>query len=225
MAMDRGLAEVQMGNIIRVMAVDDHQLLRRGIRFSLLSVDDIGMVAEAHNGEDAVRLCCEVQPDVVLMDMRMPGEIDGVAAIGIIRRRCPQVQVLALSSFHDRDLVHGAIQAGAIGYLVKGASAEELAEAVRAAHAGRPALAPEAVEALVQRKENVVGLGYELTAREREVLALLVEGLTNAEIAASMHFSVAAVKYHVSGILSKLGASNRTEAAALAREHNVLDGG
>jgi NarL family two-component system response regulator LiaR len=220
--MDQGLTEAQMSSVIRVMTVDDHQLLRRGIRFSLLSVDDIEVVAEAHNGEDAVRLCCELQPDVVLMDMRMPGEIDGVAAIEIIRRHCQQVQVLALSSFYDRDLVQGAMQAGAIGYLVKGASAEDLAEAIRMAHAGRPALAPEAVEALVQPEEVAPGLGYNLTPREREVLALLVEGLSNAEIAASMHLSIAAIKYHVSGILSKLGATNRTEAAALAREHSLL---
>ena len=220
--MDQGQAEALRSSVRRVMTVDDHQLLRRGIRFSLLSVDDIEVVAEAHNGEDAVRLCCEVQPDVVLMDMRMPGEIDGVAATEIIHNRCPQVQVLALSSFHDRDLVQGAMQAGAIGYLVKGASAEELAEAIRAAHAGRPALAAEAVEALVRPDIAAPALGHDLTAREREVLALLVEGQSNAEIAASMHFSVAAVKYHVSGILSKLGAANRTEAAALAREHNLL---
>ena len=214
-----------MSSSIRVMTVDDHQLLRRGIRFSLLSVDDIEVVAEAHNGEEAVRLCCEIEPDVVLMDMRLPGEMDGVAAIGVIRSRCPQVQVLALSSFHDRDLVQGAMQAGAIGYLVKGASAEELADAIRAAHAGRPALAAEAVEALVEPAASAPRLGRDLTERERQVLALLVEGLSNAEIAAQLHLSVAAVKYHVSGILSKLGATNRTEAAALAREHDLLDGG
>lgn len=214
-----------MSDVIRVMTIDDHQLLRRGIRFSLLSVDDIEVVAEAGSGQEAIRLCVEVQPDVVLMDMRLPGEMDGVATTEAIRSRLPQVKVLGLSSFHDRDLVRSAMQAGAIGYLVKGASAEELAEAIRAAHAGRPALAGEAVEALVWPDIAAPALGHDLTAREREVLALLVEGLSNAEIAASMHFSVAAVKYHVSSILSKLGASNRTEAAALAREHNLLDGG
>jgi NarL family two-component system response regulator LiaR len=214
-----------MSDAIRVMTVDDHQLLRRGIRFSLLAVDDIKLVAEAHNGGEAIRLCCDVQPDVLLMDMRMPGEIDGVAAIGVIRSRCPQVQVLALSSFNERDLVQGAMQAGAIGYLVKGAPAEEMAEAIRAAHAGRPTLAAEAVEALVQPEEAAPRLGYDLTVREREVLALKVEGRSNAEIATSMHLSIAAVKYHVSNILSKLGATNRTEAAALAREHNLLTKG
>jgi len=211
--------------IIRVLAVDDHQLLRRGIRFSLLSVDDIEVVAEAQNGEEAIQRCDEVQPDVVLMDMRLPGEMDGIAATRIIREQHPEVQVVALSSFHDRELVQGAMQAGAIGYLVKGAPAEELAVAIRAAHAGRPALAPEAVEVLVQPDVAAPALGHDLTARELEVLALLVEGLSNAAIAARMHFSVAAVKYHVSGILSKLGAANRTEAAALAREHGLLDQG
>jgi NarL family two-component system response regulator LiaR len=214
-----------MSDVIRVMTIDDHQLLRRGIRFSLLSVDDIEVVAEAGSGQEAIRLCDEVQPDVVLMDMRLPGEMDGVATTQAIRSRLPQVKVLGLSSFHDRDLVRSAMQAGAIGYLVKGASADELAEAIRAAHAGRPTLASEAVEALAWPDIAAPELGHDLTAREREVLALLVEGRSNAEIAASMHFSVAAVKYHVSGILSKLGASNRTEAAALAREHNLLDGG
>lgn len=208
---------------IRLMTVDDHQLLRRGIRFSLLSVDDIEVVAEAHNGEEAVALCDEAKPDVVLMDMRLTGEMDGVAATQAIRARFPQVQVLALSSYHDRELVQRAMQAGAIGYLVKGMPAEELAGAIRAAHAGRPTLAPEAVAALVHAERPAPALGYDLTEREREVLALLVQGSSNAEIAASVHLSVAAVKYHVSGILSKLGAANRTEAAALAREHNLLD--
>ncbi len=210
---------------IRVMTVDDHQLLRRGIRFSLLSVDDIEVVAEAQSGEEAMRLCEEARPDVVLMDMRLAGSMDGVAATRAIRNRCPQAQVLALSRLHDRDLVQGARQAGAIGYLGKGTSAEELAEAIRAAHAGRPTMATEAIEVLVQPAVPAPALGHDLTVREREVLALLVEGLSNAEIAASMHLSVAAIKYHVSGILSKLGAANRTEAAALAREHNLLDQG
>jgi NarL family two-component system response regulator LiaR len=207
---------------IRVMTVDDHQLLRRGIRFSLLSVDDIEVVAEAQSGEEAMRLCEEARPDVVLMDMRLVGGMDGVAATQAIRSHCPQVQVLALSSFHDRDLVQGAMQAGAIGYLVKGTSAEELAEAIRAAHAGRPTLATEAIEVLVQPAVPAPALGHDLTVRELEVLALLVEGLSNAKIAARLYVSVAAVKYHVSGILSKLGAANRTEAAALAREHKLL---
>ena len=207
---------------IRVLSVDDHELLRRGIRFSLLSFDDLDLVGEAANGEEALAMCVETNPDVVLMDMKMIGEMDGIAAIKTIREVFPQVQVVALSSFFDRKLVQGAMQAGAIGYLVKGVSGEELAEAIRGAHAGRPALATEAVEALVQPAEPEMRPGYHLTNRENEVLAFLVEGLSNAEIALKLHISVSAVKYHISNILSKLGASNRTEAAALARQQGLF---
>lgn len=207
---------------IRVLSVDDHELLRRGIRFSLMSFDDLDLVGEAANGEEALVLCEELKPDVVLMDMKMTGEMEGIAAIQAIREDFPEIQVVALSSFFDRVLVQGAVQAGAIGYLVKGVSGEEMAEAIRAAHAGRPALATEALEVLVQPAEPETRPGYDLTSRENEVLTFLVEGSSNAEIAAQLHISVSAVKYHVSNILSKLGASNRTEAAALARRHGLV---
>jgi NarL family two-component system response regulator LiaR len=207
---------------IRVLSVDDHELLRRGIRFSLLSFDDIELVGDAANGEEALLICEETSPNVVLMDMYLTGELDGIAAIRGIRERFPQVHVVALSSFFDHNLVQNAMQAGAIGYLVKGVSGEELAEAIRAAHAGLPVLGIEAVNALVQPADSESWPGYDLTSREREVLALLVEGLSNAEIAAQLHVTVATVKYHVSNILSKLGATNRTEAAALARHHGLV---
>ena len=207
---------------IQLITVDDHELLRRGIRFSLLAVDDIELIGEADSAEEAIRMCEAVRPDVVLMDMRMPGPMGGLEAIRIICHRCPQVKVLALSSFFDRDLVQGAMQAGAVGYLVKGIPGEELADAIRAAHAGRPTLAKEAVEALVQPAPHMPTLGYDLTEREREVLTLLVQGQSNAQIADSLTVTVAAVKFHVSNILSKLGAANRTEAAALAREHGLV---
>jgi NarL family two-component system response regulator LiaR len=206
---------------IRVLSVDDHELLRRGIRFSLLSFDDLELVGEAASGKEALVVCAETRPDVVLMDMKLTGEMDGIAAIQTIRESFPQVQVVALSSFFDRKLVQGAMQAGAIGYLVKGVSGEELAEAIRGAHAGRPALATEAVNVLVQPAELEGKPIREMTNREGEVLAFLVEGLSNAEIAAQLHISVSAVKYHVGNILSKLGASNRTEAAALARRQGL----
>jgi NarL family two-component system response regulator LiaR len=206
---------------IRVLSVDDHELLRRGIRFSLLSFDDLELVGEAATGEEALVMCAETSPNVVLMDMYLTGEMDGVAAIQGIRERFPQVHVVALSSFFDRNLVQNAMRAGAIGYLVKGVSGEELAEAIRAAHAGRPVLGTEAVNALVQPAESESRPGHDLTSREREVLALLIEGHSNAEIAAQLHVTVAAVKYHVSNILSKLGATNRTEAAARARQHDI----
>jgi NarL family two-component system response regulator LiaR len=208
-------------DLIRVMTVDDHEILRGGVRFLLLAFDDIELVAEAHSGEEALRLCEKVQPDVILMDMMMPG-MDGVETTQAIRERYPHVQVLVLTSFHDSELVRRAMQAGAIGYLLKGVSMDELAEAIRSSHAGRPSLATEAVQALVQPLNTSPKLGYDLSDREQEVLALLAEGLSNADIADRLTISVAAVKYHVSSILSKLGAANRTEAAALALKHNLV---
>jgi NarL family two-component system response regulator LiaR len=206
---------------IHVMTVDDHEILRGGIRFLLLAFDDIELVGEAHSGEEALRLCGEVQPDVILMDLMMPG-MDGVEATKALREQYPHVQVLALTSFHDGDLVHGIMQAGAVGYLLKGVSIDELAEAIRAAHAGRPTLSAEAVQALVHAGELSPKLGDDLSEREKEVLALLVEGRSNSEIAEHLVVSVAAAKYHVSSILSKLGAANRTEAAVLALQHKLL---
>ena len=207
---------------IRVICVDDHDLVRQGIRFSLLSVEDIELVGEARDGKKALQLCEDIKPDVVLMDMRISGEKDGIAITKTIRERFQKIQVLALSSFHDRELVEGAINAGAIGYLVKGGSIQDMHEAIRTAHAERPALAPEAMEALVQPRPPTPRLHEELTEREVEVLSLMVEGLSNAQIGEQLFLSIAAVKYHVSNILSKLGAANRTEAAALAREYKLL---
>jgi NarL family two-component system response regulator LiaR len=206
---------------IRVISVDDHEILRGGIRFLLLAFDDIELVGEANSGQEALRLCALLQPDVVLMDMMMPG-MDGVQATEAIRKRCPQVQVLALTSFYDKELVQRAMQAGAIGYLLKGISIDEIAEAIRSAHEGRPTLAAEAVQALVQAGAGPQSLGDNLSDREREVLALLVEGRSNAEIAEHLVVSVSAAKYHVSSILSKLGAANRTEAVALALQHDLV---
>ena len=209
------------GDQIRVVTVDDHEVLRGGIRFLLLAFDDIVVVGEAHSGEEALQLCDQIQPDVVLMDMMMPG-MDGIETTRALRKKHPEVQVLALTSFHNGELVQSAMQAGAVGYLLKGVSMDELADAIRAGHAGRHTLASEAVEALVQSAAAPTRLGDDLTDREREVLALLAEGRSNAQIAEQLFVSVAAAKYHVGSILSKLGAANRTEAAFLAIQHNLV---
>ena len=207
---------------IRVIAVDDHQVVRGGIRYALLTYDDVELVGEAHDGEDALRLCQQARPDVVLMDLMMPG-MDGVETTRAIRQHCPQVQILVLSSFHDEDLVPRAMEAGAIGYLLKGVSNQELVEAIRAAHAGQPILAKEAMADLVQAAAPFPKLGDDLNEREREVLALLGRGLSNKEIAERLFLSVATVKYHVRLLLSKLGASSRAEAVALAWQHNLIE--
>ena len=206
---------------IRVMIVDDHAVVRSGLSAFLLASGDFELVAEARNGEQAVRLCQQAQPDVVLMDLMMPG-MDGPSATRQIRSLRPDTQVIALTSFKDRELVEAAIQAGAIGYLLKDVSAEELATAIRSASAGRPTLAPEAAEVLMQNaRGGVPSPGSDLTSREREVLALLVEGCNNQQIADTLVVSVATVKSHVSSILSKLGVSTRTEAVSMALKKKI----
>jgi NarL family two-component system response regulator LiaR len=204
------------------MIVDDHAMLRRGLRFFLKGFDDLELVAEASGGREAVNLCAKVYPDVILMDMVMP-DIDGAAATRLIRQQNPDAQVIALTSFQEKDLIESALRAGAIGYLLKNVSAEDLARAIREAHAGRSTLAPEATEALIHvARERVSQVDYGLTERERQVLDLLVDGLSNAEIAERLVVSVATVKFHVRGILSKLGVANRSEAIALAWQKNLV---
>ncbi len=206
---------------IRVVIVDDHDMVRRGLAAFLKAKSGLELVGEASNGKEAVRVCERVQPDVVLMDLVMP-EMTGAAATELIREQCPQVQVIALTSFGEKELVEEALQAGAIGYLLKNVSANELAEAIRAAHAGRPTLAPEAAEALVRTTSEGPALGHDLTEREREVLALMVEGLTNPEIGERLVVSRSTAKAHVSNILSKLGVSNRAEAVAIALQQKLV---
>lgn len=206
---------------IRVMLVDDHAVVRSGLAAFLLAFDDFELVGEAGSGEEAIAICADLRPDVVLMDLVMPG-IDGATATRAIRQRCPQIRVIALTSFKEEDLVQGALQAGAIGYLLKNVTADELASAIRSAYVGRPTLAPEAAQALIQAATQPPAPGSDLTAREREVLALMIEGLNNSEIADRLIVSRSTVKFHVSSILSKLGAASRTEAVALAVQHRLL---
>lgn len=208
--------------IIRVMLVDDHAVVRSGLGAFLLAHDDLELAGEASSGERAVAMCQQTRPDVVLMDLMMPG-MDGVTATKLIREKYPAVQVIALTSFKEREMVEGALQAGAIGYLLKDVSADELAHAIRAAAAGKPTLASEAAQVLIQStRAPAENPGFDLTVREREVLALMVEGLNNQQIAERLVVSVSTAKFHVSSILSKLNAASRTEAVSIALQKRLV---
>lgn len=207
---------------IRVMLVDDHAVVRSGLGAFLLAYGDLELVSEASSGERAVSLCQQVQPDVVLMDLMMPG-MDGATATRLIREKHPEIQVIALTSFKEKEWVEGALKAGAIGYLLKDVSADELANAIRAAAAGKPTLAADAAQVLIQStRAPAEKPGFDLTEREREVLALMVNGLSNSQMAERLVVSLSTVKFHVSGILSKLGAASRTEAVSIALQNRLV---
>jgi two-component system, NarL family, response regulator LiaR len=208
-------------DLIKVMIVDDHAVVRSGLAAFLMAYDDFELVGQAGSGKEAVRLCERAAPDVVLMDLVMP-EMDGAATTRAVKERCPETQVIALTSFKEDELVTGALQAGAIGYLLKNVSADELANAIRAARAGKPTLAAEAAQALIHSASQPRAPGHDLTAREREVLALMVQGLNNPDIADKLIVGRSTVKFHVSSILGKLGASSRTEAVAMALQHKLV---
>jgi NarL family two-component system response regulator LiaR len=199
---------------IRVLSVDDHEIMRGGVRFVLLAFDDLELVGEAQRGEDAVRLCRELAPDVVLLDMKMDG-MDGIQTTAAIKKDCPDVQVLILTSFHDHDLVRRSMQAGAVGYVLKDANKEDLAGAIRAAKAGQTTLASEAAEDLLS---GDAASGADLTVREREVLVLLAKGMTNKQIGKQLHISPFTVRHHVTALIRKLGVTNRAAVAAMAVE-------
>ncbi|MGD8403617.1 MAG: response regulator transcription factor [Anaerolineales bacterium] len=205
---------------IRVMIVDDHAVVRSGLGAFLSVIPDFELVGEAENGDLAVVRCSHLHPDVILMDLMMPGT-DGVTATQLIREQFPSTQVIALTSFQENELVQNAMKAGAIGYLMKNVSSQELAAAIRAAKDGKMTLSPEAAQALVQATRQAAETEA-LTERELDVLRLMVEGMSNAEIAERLVVSLSTVKYHISNILMKLGVENRVAAATTAMQKKLV---
>jgi NarL family two-component system response regulator LiaR len=207
-------------NRIRVMLVDDHAVVRSGLGAFLSVMPDLELVGEAENGDEAVVRCGRLRPDVVLMDLIMPGT-DGVTATRRIHEKYPTVHIIALTSFQENTLIQGALEAGASGYLMKNISARELAAAIRSAHQGKMTLSPEAAEALVHARTQAQEIEC-LTEREREVLKLMADGLSNAQIAEQLVVSLSTVKFHIGNILMKLGVENRVGAVTLAMQRKLV---
>ncbi len=207
---------------IRVLIVDDHAMVRSGLRNFILAYQWMEVVGEAADGAEAVAFCTAHQVDIVLMDMVMP-EMGGSEATRRIMALGKPIKIIVLTSFHEQDDVEQALKAGATSYLLKNVTAEELAQAIRNAQAGRPTLSPEVTEALITSTRQKINLGYDLTGREKEVLGLLVKGQSNSEIAARLSISMATTKYHVTNIFSKLGAKSRVEAVTIALEHKLVE--
>jgi NarL family two-component system response regulator LiaR len=211
---------------IRVIIADDHTMVRNGLRLFLMAFEDLLLVGEASNGQEAVRLCAKERPDVVLMDLIMPG-MDGIRATREIRSRLPRTQVIGMTSYFEAELIQEMLQAGAISFLMKSVSAESLATAIRAANAGKSTISVEIKDLLESPQPHLQPAMYRnqcrLSSRETEVLACMVAGMSNAAISNALVISLSTVKFHVSGILSKLEASNRAEAVGMALQKGLVE--
>ena len=208
--------------VIRVLIVDDHPLVRDGLKVLLLTAPDMTLAAEAGSGEEALRLCAVKEIDIVLMDLKLPG-MGGVQATSAIRERYPSIKVIALTSFMDKNLVEEVLRAGAISYILKDSTPTELASAIRSASSGQATMSTAVAQSLVQlENEQPSATGHDLTPREREVLALIAAGMSNGEISRQLVVQPATVNFHVGNILSKLEVANRTEAAAVAVQMGLI---
>ena len=207
---------------IRILIADDHLITRNGIKTFISVYDDLTLVGEAANGAEAITMCDEVSPDVILMDIDMP-VIDGIEATVKIREKCPNIKIIALTSYVDKKLVTGILKAGAISYIIKNISPDELVKTIRDAYLGKTTFSSEASKAVVEELTNPSQERFNLTGKEHEVLKLLSKGSSNKDIAKELFISSHTVKFHISNILNKLGAVSRTEAVFVATKNNLVD--
>jgi two-component system, NarL family, response regulator LiaR len=206
---------------VRILIVDDHAMVRSGLKSFIDGYEWMKLVGEAANGSLAVEFCSSHHVDIILMDMVMP-VMDGCEATQRILEKNSSVKVIILTSFHEQDRVEKALKCGATSYLLKNVTAEELAQAISAAMEGHATLALEATEALINATRKNSNVGFDLTPREKDVLALLVKGYSNSEISSSLSISMATTKYHLMNIFSKLDAKNRIEAVTIAIGNKLI---
>lgn len=206
---------------IRIMIVDNHDIVRNGLKFILETEDELEFVGESATGENALNVCSNVVPDVILMDLFLPG-MNGIQTIKKIMTSHPNLKIIALTSYDDKELVKQALQAGAISFIKKDISTRELIEAIRNAYLGLPTLSSDAAQILIASTRQSARIGEDLTDRELSVLELLVLGYSNQRIADELMISRSTVKHHVSSILSKLQVKNRAGAVAVALEKKLL---
>ena len=211
-------------SLMRLLIVDDHAIVRQGLRAIIRITPDMQLVGEARDGQEAIEMVAALHPDIVLMDLVMPG-LDGVAAITAIKQKRTAVRIIALTTFAEAELVLGAVQAGADGYLVKDVDVQELTDAIRTVHAGQPYLHPAATHHLLAATARPAPAHDQLTGREQAVLALVGRGLTNRQIGDALTISEKTVSVHVSKVLSKLGLASRTQAALYATRIGLIPPG
>ncbi|MHB1346141.1 MAG: response regulator [Candidatus Humimicrobiaceae bacterium] len=208
--------------MIRVIIADDHPLVRHGIKTVFEAYDDIELVAEAENGKEAIEICEQYKPDIVIMDMIMP-ILDGAEATSQLIKKFPDIKVIALTSFNDKDLIKKSLKAGAISFVLKNISGSKLVKTIKDVYKGKYELSPQATKILLSELREKTDDNISLTKREKEILTFIVEGLSNKEIAKRMFLSNSTIQFHVSNVLSKLGVSKRTEAAYLALKQKLVE--
>lgn len=207
--------------MLKVLIVDDHPLVRHGLSVLLGVYDDIEVIGEAENGREAFEMCGKHLPDIVLMDLIMP-EIDGIEATRKILKNWSSIKIVILTSFVDKKLIEDSLKAGAIGFILKNVSGENLVATLRDAYRGKSTLSSEASDFLISNLKNPPVAEYQLTSQEKIIITCLVDGLSNKKIAQKLVLSLSTVKFHVSNILSKLGASSRAEAVSIALKNKMV---